>query len=305
MKAESSELRLPAYGGQAVIEGVLMRGKRALAMAVRDPEGEIILFDEQLPTLYRSWWARAPFFRGIVSLWDSLSMGMEYLTKSANVQTGEEEKIEGKELVFTMLFSILVGVGLFFLLPALLAGWLENGLQTTAWVSNLIEGLLRLIILVVYMVLIGKMPEIQRTFMYHGAEHKTINAFEAGIDLEPQSVAQQTRVHPRCGTSFILSMVYISILVFTLLGPQPLLWRLISRILLLPVVAGLSYEYIRWAAKNMQKSGFVRALIKPNLWLQSLTTREPSLDMIEVALAAFKRMYTMETAGELQPDTTA
>jgi len=118
-------------------------------------------------------------------------------------------------------------------------------------------------------------------------------------------VAQQTRVHPRCGTSFILSMVFISILVFTLLGPQPLLWRLISRILLLPVVAGLSYEYIRWAAQNMQKSGFVRALIKPNLCLQSLTTHEPTLDMIEVALAAFKRMYAMETAGELQPDTTA
>jgi len=231
-------------------------------------------------------------------------MGMEYLTKSANVQTGEEEKIEGKELVFTMLFSILVGVGLFFLLPALLAGWLESGLQTTAWVSNLLEGLLRLIILVVYMVLIGKMPEIQRTFMYHGAEHKTINAFEAGIELEPQSVAQQTRVHPRCGTSFILSMVFISILVFTLLGPQPLLWRLISRILLLPVVAGLSYEYIRWAAQNMQKSGFVRALIQPNLWLQSLTTREPTLDMIEVALAAFKRMYAMETDGEILPEPT-
>jgi len=193
---------------------------------------------------------------------------------------------------------------LFFLLPALLAGWLESGLQTTAWVSNLLEGLLRLIILVVYMVLIGKMPEIQRTYMYHGAEHKTINAFEAGIELEPQSVAQQTRVHPRCGTSFILSMVFISILVFTLLGPQPLLWRLISRILLLPVVAGLSYEYIRWAAQNMQKSSFVRALIQPNLWLQSLTTREPTLDMIEVALAAFERMYAMETAGEIPPEPT-
>jgi len=154
------------------------------------------------------------------------------------------------------------------------------------------------------MVLIGKMPEIQRTFMYHGAEHKTINAFEAQVELEPEIVAQQTRVHPRCGTSFILSMVFISILVFTLLGPQPLLWRLISRILLLPVVAGLSYEYIRWAAQNMQKSGFVRALIQPNLWLQSLTTREPTLDMIEVALAAFKRMYAMETAEEILPEPT-
>ena len=305
MNAENSELRLPAYGGQAVIEGVLMRGKRALAMAVRNPQGEIVLFEEQLPPLYRSWWSRAPFFRGIISLWDSLSMGMEYLTKSANVQTGEEEKLEGKELVFTMLISILVAVGLFFLLPALLAGWMENGLHMTAWVSNLLEGLLRLFIVILYLVIIGKMPDIARTFMYHGAEHKTINAFEARVELEPESVAKQTRVHPRCGTSFLLTMVLVSVVAFALLGPQPLLWRLVSRILLLPVIAGLSYEYIRWAAKNMEKSGFVRALIQPNLWLQNLTTREPTLEMIEVALAAFKRMYAMETAEDLPPQTVA
>jgi len=305
MKSENAELRLPAYGGQAVIEGVLMRGKRALAMAVRNPQGEIVLFDEQLPPLYRSWWARAPFFRGIVSLWDSLSKGMEYLTKSANVQTGEEEKIEGKELFFTLAISIVLGVGLFFLLPALAAGGIEKWLHLTSWASNLLEGFIRLAVLVLYLAIIGKMPDIQRTFMYHGAEHKTINAFEARVELKPETVAQQTRVHPRCGTSFILSMVFISILVFALLGPQPLLWRLISRLLLLPIVAGLSYEYIRWAAQNLDKSAFIRTLIKPNLWLQNLTTREPSSDMLEVAIAAFNRMYTLETAEENQAERIA
>jgi len=229
MKSENAELRLPAYGGQAVIEGVLMRGKRALAMAVRNPQGEIVLFDEQLSPLYRSWWARAPFFRGIVSLWDSLSKGMEYLTKSANVQTGEEEKLKVKKLFFTLAISIVLGVGLFFLLPALAAGGIEKWLHLTSWASNLLEGFIRLAVLVLYLAIIGKMPDIQRTFMYHGAEHKTINAFEARVELKPETVAQQTRVHPRCGTSFILSMVFISILVFALLGPQSLLWRLISR----------------------------------------------------------------------------
>jgi len=250
MNAENSELRLPAYGGQAVIEGVLMRGKRALAMAVRNPQGEIVLFEEQLPAL-SVLGGRGSVFRGIISIWDSLSMGMEYLTKSANVQTGEEEKLEGKELVFTMLISILVAVGLFFLLPALLAGWMENGLHMTAWVSNLLEGLLRLFIVILYLVIIGKMPDIARTFMYHGAEHKTINAFEARVELEPESVAKQTRVHPRCGTSFLLTMCSFQ----SWCSPcsvRSSAWRLVSRILLLPVIAGLSYEYIRWAAKNME-----------------------------------------------------
>jgi len=230
---------------------------------------------------------------------------MEYLTKSANVQTGEEEKIEGKELFFTLAISIVLGVGLFFLLPALAAGGIEKWLHLTSWASNLLEGFIRLAVLVLYLAIIGKMPDIRRTFMYHGAEHKTINAFEARVELKPETVAQQTRVHPRCGTSFILSMVFISILVFALLGPQPLLWRLVSRLLLLPIVAGLSYEYIRWAAQNLDKSAFVRALIKPNLWLQNLTTREPSLDMLEVAITAFTRMYTLETEKENQAERIA
>ncbi|HOG76662.1 MAG TPA: DUF1385 domain-containing protein [Anaerolineaceae bacterium] len=288
------ELKMPSYGGQAVIEGVMMRGKKAVAMAVRSPQGEIVLFEEQLPAVYRSVWFRTPFVRGVLGLWDSLELGMRYLTKAANVQTGEDEKIEGGTLVLTVLLAVALGVGIFFLLPALAAGWVDKSLSLGSWWSNLFEGFLRLTILVGYLLLVGRMPDIKRTFMYHGAEHKTINAFEAGVELTPENVALQTKVHPRCGTSFILTLVIFSVLIFSLLGPLPLHWRLISRIFMLPVVAGIAYEYIRWAAKMMDKSAFVRTIIKPNLLLQRLTTKEPTIEMLEVAIAAFNRMFALE-----------
>jgi len=263
-------------------------------MAVRSPQGEIVLFEEQLPAVYRSVWFRTPFVRGVLGLWDSLELGMRYLTKAANVQTGEDEKIEGGTLVLTVLLAVALGVGIFFLLPALAAGWVDKSLSLGSWWSNLFEGFLRLTILVGYLLLVGRMPDIKRTFMYHGAEHKTINAFEAGVELTPENVALQTKVHPRCGTSFILTLVIFSVLIFSLLGPLPLHWRLISRILMLPVVAGIAYEYIRWAAKMMDKSAFVRTIIKPNLLLQRLTTKEPTIEMLEVAIAAFNRMFALE-----------
>ncbi len=294
-KTSDSKLRMPSYGGQAVMEGVMMRGKKNVAMAVRAPDGQIVMFEEALPAIYQSKWAKVPFVRGLISLWDSLGLGMNYLTKSANVQTGEDEKLEGKSLVFTILLSIIIGVGLFFLLPALVAGWMDGVHSLGNWWSNLLEGLLRLLILVIYLAAIGKMPDINRTFMYHGAEHKTINAFEAKLELTPENVSKQSREHPRCGTAFLLTLMLISVLLFSLLGPLPLGWRLLSRILLLPFVAGIAYEYIRWASKAMETSAFVRWLIKPNLALQKLTTREPSLDMLEVSIKAFQSMYAMET----------
>ena len=160
----------------------------------------------------------------------------------------------------------------------------------------MLEGLLRLVILITYLSIMGRIPEIQRVFSYHGAEHKTINAFEAGVEMTPEVVAQQTIVHPRCGTSFILTLVLLSVLIFTLLGPLPLHWRLISRILMLPLVSGIAYEYIRFAANWMDKSAFVRWLIQPNLWLQKLTTREPSIDMLEVSIKAFNLMLEGENS---------
>lgn len=293
MPSEKS-LKLPSYGGQALIEGVMMRGKSNVAMAVRAPGGEIVVYQEELPTLYRSKWMKTPFIRGVVALWDSMGLGMRMLTKSANISSGEEEQLEGSALTLTVIISILLSVGIFFVLPAFIAGLVEKFFVLTAWWSNLVEGLLRLLILVVYLALIGRMPDIKRVFAYHGAEHKTINAFEAGVELTPANVSQQTLVHPRCGTSFILTLVLFSVLIFSLLGPLPLHWRIISRILMIPFVSGLAYEYIRFAANTMDRSAIMRWLIKPNLWLQKLSTREPDLDMLEVSISAFNTMLSSE-----------
>jgi uncharacterized protein YqhQ len=287
------EEKMPSYGGQAVIEGVLMRGQSSVAMANRDPEGEIIITKEKLAGIYTSKIRKIPFLRGLVLLWDALGLGMRFLTTSANIQTGEEEQLEGPALYITLGISIVFGVGLFFLLPALLSGLLARFWAIQPWVINLIEGLIRLVILIVYLWLIAKMPDIERVFMYHGAEHKTINAFEAGAELRPEIVKDYSLQHPRCGTSFILTLVLLSIIVFSLLGPLPLHWRLISRILMIPVLAGIAYEYIRLLSKHLD-SGFVRFIIKPNLALQNMTTRQPTEEMLEVSITAFNTMYKME-----------
>ena len=285
---------MPAYGGQAVIEGVLMRGKKSVAMANRTPDGEIVIHQEPLSGLYKKDIFKVPFLRGLISLWDAMVLGMKFLTMSANIQTGEDEKLEGFNLYLTIGFSLLIGVGLFFLAPAALAGALENWLGMSSWISNLFEGLLRLVLLITYLVLVGNIPDIKRTFAYHGAEHKTINTFEANIELTPENVMKQSTIHPRCGTSFILSLVLVSILLFSIIGPLPLHWRLILRLLMIPVVAGIAYEYIRWTALH-QDIPFVRFIIQPNLALQKLTTREPDKDMVEVSIKAFETMYTIET----------
>ncbi|QRN83784.1 DUF1385 domain-containing protein [Chloroflexota bacterium] len=287
--------RMPSYGGQAVIEGVLMRGQSSIAMANRNPEGEIVVSQEPLTGIYMTNIRKIPFLRGLIILWDALGLGMRYLTDSANIQTGEDEKLEGPALYLTLAFSLLMGIGLFFLLPALISGLLEKVITTSHWIINLMEGLLRLIILIVYLWAIGKMPDIERVFMYHGAEHKTINAFEDNANLTPEVVKTYSLEHPRCGTSFILTLVLLSIIVFSLFGPLPLHWRLLTRVLMIPVLAGIAYEYIRWMANHLE-SPFVKVLIKPNLALQQLTTREPTEEMLEVSITAFETMYAMEQA---------
>ena len=289
--------RMPSYGGQAVIEGVLMRGANSIAMANRSPDNEIVVTQEDLTGIYTSKLRQIPFLRGLLILWDSLGLGMRYLTLSANVQTGEEEKLEGPMLYVTLAISILFGIGLFFLMPALVSGLIDKFVNISAWVINLFEGLLRLVILIVYLWLIGKMPDINRVFMYHGAEHKTINAFEDGAELTPEIVKRYSLEHPRCGTSFILTLVLMSIILFSLLGPLPLHWRLLSRLLMLPILASLAYEYIRLLSRHLD-SAFVRFIIKPNLALQRLSTREPSEEMLEVSIKAFNTMYAMEQSDK-------
>jgi uncharacterized protein YqhQ len=288
---------MPSYGGQAVIEGVLMRGKTSVAMATRAPDDSIVLHKEKLKGIYTSNLSKIPFLRGLIVLWDSLGLGMRYLTLSANVQTGEDEKLEGPVLYLTLTISIVIAVGVFFLLPALISGLIARFTTLSPWVINLFEGIFRLFLLIVYLWIIGKMPDINRVFMYHGAEHKTINAFESGEQLTPINVQTHTKEHTRCGTSFILTLVLLSIVIFSLLGPLSLGWRLLSRLLMIPVLAGISYEYIRWMSKHIE-SPLVRAMIKPNLALQKLTTREPSLEMLEVAISAFETMKLMEEEGE-------
>jgi uncharacterized protein YqhQ len=293
-KKEKSGLKLPAYGGQALIEGVLMRGRYALAAAMRASGGQIIVQTEPLGGLYLSPLTRMPFLRGLVILWDALGLGMRYLIVSANLQTEDEkEKIEGPAMFMTLVFSLTLAVGLFFLLPAALGKGTQMWLHLSPLLTNLLEGVIRLLIVVGYIWGIGRLPEIQRVFSYHGAEHKTINAFEAGAELTPESVSRFPLEHPRCGTSFILTLVVLSVLVFSLLGSLAWGWLLLSRILLLPLLAMVAYEYIRWAANHMDYP-VVHWLILPNLWLQRLTTRQPDLSMLEVSLAAFQAMLGLE-----------
>lgn len=287
------EDRIISYGGQAVIEGVMMRGQRAFAIAMRAPDGHIELHKEKLGEIYRSRITKIPFVRGVILLWDALGIGMRALTIAANTQTGEDEKLEGPALYLTLGLALVFGIGLFFLLPAGLGSLSETYLGWNAWWSNLVEGVIRLLLLVGYIWGIGFMPDVRRLFMYHGAEHKTINAYEAGAELTPESVAKFSLEHPRCGTAFLLTLVLVSILVFTALGPLPVLWRLISRILLIPVLAGIALEYIRWTANHLDSS-IVRWMIRPNLALQSLTTREPDASMLEVAIQSFKTMRQAE-----------
>ncbi len=286
--------KLPTYGGQAVIEGVMMRGAQSVAIAMRSPDNQIVVHTEELSGIYKSKITKIPFLRGLVMLWDALGLGMRALTISANLQSGEDEKLEGPALYLTLGLSLAIGIGLFFLAPAGIGQLAEHYLGINAWWSNLIEGLVRLVILVAYIWLIAFMPDVRRVFSYHGAEHKTINAFEAEVELTPENVAKFSVEHPRCGTAFLLTLVLLSIVVFSLLGPLPTAWRLISRVVFLPLLAGVAYEYIRWTANNLN-SRLVRWMIKPNLALQHLTTREPSLEMLEVSIAAFKEMRAQET----------
>ncbi|MBI5934497.1 MAG: DUF1385 domain-containing protein [Chloroflexi bacterium] len=301
------------YGGQAVIEGVLMRGRKAFAIAMRAPDGNVAIHTEQLAKVYQSWISKIPFLRGILLLWDALGLGMRALTISANTQTGEDEKLEGASLYLTLAGSLAFGIGLFFLLPAAIGGWVEGLFIPAAggggvlpapaltyaastsglWLGNLVEGVVKLGLMIGYIWAIGFMPDIKRLFGYHGAEHKTINAFEAGAELTPESVTNYPIEHARCGTAFLLTLVLLSILVFVLLGPLPMLWRLLSRLLLIPILAGMAVEYIRWTANHLDNR-FVQWMIRPNLALQKLTTREPDMKMLEVAIASFKAMREAE-----------
>jgi len=298
---EQSEERKPLgwnYGGQALIEGVLMRGPHVAAVAVRHPDGTIDVKTQSLGKLYTGPLSKIPFVRGLPMLWDSLGLGMKALFYSAEVAGQEEDpnfSLQGAAGIGMGAFSLLLGVGLFMLLPSFIAGLLIA--DEKALLFNLVEGAIRLALLVGYMAAVGQMAEIRRVFAYHGAEHKTINAHEAGAPLTVEGIRPFTTAHPRCGTAFLLIVVLISILVFAPLGKPALLVRLASRLLLLPVISGIAYELLRFTGKHADNP-LVRVLIAPNLALQRLTTREPDDSMLEVALVSLKAVLEGEAVTQ-------
>lgn len=275
-----------------------MRGARTYSIAVRTPDRSILIESQDFGSNRRYRWIRIPFVRGPLVLWESLVIGIRALTFSANAQAEDEsERIEGSALTLTLLGSIAVGLFVFLLVPAGLAILLQNLFDITNLAANVLEGGIRLSLLIGYVWGIGRMPEIERVYGYHGAEHMTIHAYEANAPLTPESIRGFNREHPRCGTAFLLTVALLSIILFSLIGPLPILARLASRILFIPVLASIAYEYIRFTARFSDQA-WVRPLVWPNLALQRLTTRTPSPGMIEVAIASFESMRQRESETE-------
>lgn len=302
----------PTYGGQAVIEGVMMRGQRAMAVSVRHHAGHVVTHSEPLRGLYyEAAWAKRPFLRGIFLLWHSLTIGMRSLVYSVNVGLegaapvagGAAHKAFGGGLMWGSLATALVlAIGIFFVSPAVISGVLERVLELPAGVGAALEGVIRVAIVLAYLWLIGRVPAIARVFAYHGAEHRVINAYEAGEPLRPDRVARYSVAHPRCGTAFLLYVVVLSAFVFALLGQPPLPLRIASRIVFVPVVASLAYEVIRLTGRHRANPVF-RLLIAPGLALQSLTTREPDDRQVEVAIAALERVIDLDLASVHNPSS--
>ncbi|HVB62744.1 MAG TPA: DUF1385 domain-containing protein [Ktedonobacteraceae bacterium] len=321
------------YGGQAVIEGVMMRGRRSVAVAIRRPDESIYVHEETLSArLYQSRLFQLPFLRGILLLWEMLVLGTRLMMFSANISSGainpgavdsdtpaeqktssddeatartEDEEpplqIGGAVLIFSLILSLGFAIVVFFLGPLFIAGLLHNQIGT-GWLSVILEGIIRLILLIAYLYLIGRIPDIQRVFGYHGAEHKAINAMEQGDPLDVSHVRRASRVHTRCGTGFLLIVMVVSIFVFALVGSPALLIKVISRIVLIPVVAGIAYELMRLGAANYRYR-VVRWLLAPGLALQGLTTREPDDSMIECAIAALQRVMQHDKTTTERPKT--
>jgi uncharacterized protein YqhQ len=324
------------YGGQAVIEGVMMRGRKTAAVAVRQPSGSIYLHEEALdPKLFQNPWFRLPFLRGILMLWEMLVLGTRLMMLASNIAMGivpteaetpttnrsegqplasdsaseqpdvvqEQEKPVGKgAMILMVVLSLAFAVAIFFVSPLLVVQWMSP-IVGEGWLSLLIEGLIRLVLLIGYIALIGLMPDIQRVFGYHGAEHKAINALEQGDPLDVEHVRKASRLHTRCGTGFLLMVAVISIIVFAFIGSPLLIVKVLGRILLLPVVAGIAYELLRLGAANYRYR-VVRWLLTPSFALQGLTTREPDDSMIECAIASLQSVVDADAQDAVPADAS-
>ena len=283
------------YGGQAVIEGVMMRGRKHIATVVRRPKGDLAENMYQLPSLYTGRMRKAPLLRGVIAMIEILALGVKTLMYSANVSLEEEgEKVEGWWAWVVMLFSLGIGVAIFFVTPLFVTRLFS--IESTL-LFHLVEGLIRLVIFIIYLKLISLMPDVKRVFAYHGAEHKVVNAYEAGVPLEVEAVKEHSKAHVRCGSSFMFTVLVIAIIVFSLIGQQTLWLMVISRILLVPVIAMIGYEVMYFSARHTGNP-LVKLITAPGLWLQSLTTREPESDQIEVAIAALNLVLEAERAEQ-------
>lgn len=284
------------YGGQAVIDGVMMRGQKTLVTAVRHPRGEVVTDIQTLSPMYSGAARRMPFVRGVIVMIESLVLGIKSLMFSANVSLEEEEeKVSGGMIWLILILALGMVVGLFFILPLLLTRLLH--IQSSI-LFNLVDGLIRVAFFVIYLRLMGLMKDLKRVFAYHGAEHKTVNAYEAGVPLQVDSVRRYSTAHVRCGTSFLFAVVIISVLVFALAGLHATWLMILSRIVLVPVIAGISYEIIYFAGRHSDNV-VARIVSRPGLWLQSLTTREPDDSQIEVAIAALNKVIESEQPESL------
>ena len=293
-----SEKKVTSIGGQAIIEGVMMRGPHKIAMAVRKPDGEIIV--EEKENKKRNVIPKIPIVRGLFAFFESMIIGVQALMFSANfydLDDGTEKKENDKDekqeisswmMYLSVFFSLIISIGMFILLPNFVSSLIVPNKEANVVLYNLIESILRISIFIVYLLLVSKMKDIKRVFEYHGAEHKSIFCYEAGEELNVENVKKQSRFHPRCGTSFLLFVMIISIIVFSLIGRHPNMFvNMGLRLLLLPLVAGISYEVIKFAGRNADNK-WISWLNKPGMWLQHLTTREPDDSQIEVAIASLK-----------------
>ena len=287
-----------AIGGQAVLEGVMMRSPSNWALAVRKPDGEIAEVNRPIRSVMaRHWFFRLPILRGVIALGESLAIGFRALAISANYAAQEEgddgtvqTELSRGSLIFAFAIAIGFALMLFKVTPALITSWLP--IEATGWFV-IVEGAIRVTIFVLYLLVISLLPDLRRVFQYHAAEHKVINAYEAGEELVPEKVQRFSLIHPRCGTAFLLWVMVIAIFVFAFFGRPHWYWLIASRILLLPLIAGLAYELIRFAGKHTGNR-VLMTLLAPGLWLQRLTTREPSLDQLEVSIRALKEVLQLE-----------
>ena len=292
------------YGGQAVIEGVMIRGKEGVAISVRQPNGELSIERQPLASIYKGRLREMPLIRGIIVLVETLVLGTQSLLHSAQIASAEagEGKIPTAILWGTVAVSLALGIALFFMVPLFATRYLIDPYIHSALLSNIFEGLIRIGIFIAYLKLISLIPDIKRVFSYHGAEHKVVNAYEAGVPLDVDSVKNYSTAHARCGTAFLFIVLIVAIFVFALVG-QPTLWiRIVSRIALIPVIAVISYEIMKFGAGHIQNP-VVRILLAPGLLLQSITTREPDDSQLEAAISALNEVIEIDRAADSSRST--